>query len=104
MANPIPNENELYEQLHNEKITISPDIWDLLYNCIGDDISAINLLCQYYLNEGQPVPAQEAKKILSYCRHIKNIVNEITIITIALVSIALRLVAFKRGWHLPKLS
>lgn len=81
MANPLPNEKELYEQLHNERITISPDIWDLLYNRIGDDISAINLLCQYYLNEKQDIPAQEAKKMLSYCHHIKNIVNEITLNT-----------------------
>jgi len=81
MANPLPNEKELYERLHNERITISPEIWDLLYNRIGDDISAINLLCQYYLNEKQPIPVQEAKKILNYCHHIKILVNDITLNT-----------------------
>jgi acyl carrier protein len=79
MANPLPNEKELYERIKNEEIAISPGIWDLLYNRIGDDISAINLLCQYYLNERQSIPALEAKKILSYTRHIKNIVNDITL-------------------------
>ncbi|MCF6310005.1 MAG: TRIC cation channel family protein [Sulfurimonas sp.] len=32
------------------------------------------------------------------------IMNEFTIISIALFSIALRLIAYKREWHLPKLS
>jgi len=35
---------------------------------------------------------------------IFDLINEITIISIALFSIALRLIAFKREWHLPKLS
>lgn len=79
MANPLPNEKELYEQIKNEKITISPAIWDLLYHRIGDDISAINLLCQYYLQEKQSLPSTEARKILNYTRHIKTIVNDITL-------------------------
>lgn len=33
-----------------------------------------------------------------------NAINEISIISIALFSIALRLIAYKKGWHLPKLS
>ena len=81
MANPLPNEKELYERIHNEKVAINPDIWDLLYNRIGDDVSAINLLCQYYLNAEEPIPASEAKKILSYTHHIKNIVNDVTLST-----------------------
>ena len=35
---------------------------------------------------------------------IFDFINEITIISIALFSIALRLIAFKREWHLPKLG
>ena len=35
---------------------------------------------------------------------IFDLINEITIISIALFSIALRLIAFKREWHLPKLG
>lgn len=79
MANPLPNEKELYARIKNEKLTVSPDIWDLLYNRIGDDISSINLLCQYYLNERQPIPVLEAKKILNYTRHIRTIINDITL-------------------------
>lgn len=79
MANPLPNEKELYERIRNEKISINPDIWDLLYNRIGDDLTNINLLCQYYLNNNEPVPSEEAKKILRYTRHIKDINNKITV-------------------------
>jgi len=78
MANPLPNEKELYERIKSENIALNPDIWDLLYHRIGDDITSINLLCQYYLGLRQPVPVEEAKKILNYTRHIKDIVNEVT--------------------------
>jgi len=79
MANPLPNETELYTRIKNEKINITPEIWDLLYSRIGDDLSAINLLCQYYLSGNHPVPPTEAKKILNYTRHIKDIIHQITL-------------------------
>lgn len=81
MANPLNNESELYEQIKNEKITIHPDIWDMLYNRIGDDITFINLLCQYYLNVFEPMPIHEAEKIFSYTRHIKEIVGKIVVVS-----------------------
>jgi acyl carrier protein len=81
MANPLPNEKELYARIKNEKITITPEIWDLLYSYVGDDLSAINLLCQYYLTGRQPIPVSDAKKILHYTRHVKDIVNKITLTT-----------------------
>ncbi len=33
-----------------------------------------------------------------------NLLNELTILTVALFSIILRLIAYKKGWHLPKLT
>jgi len=79
MANPLPNENQLYEQIKNECISIAPEIWDLLYYRIGNDITAINLVCKYYLNSQQPIPISEAEKILHHTHHIKDIVNKITV-------------------------
>ena len=79
MANPLPEEKEFFERIRNENITINPEIWDLLYNRIGDDLSAINLLCQCYLSEAKPVPILEAKKILNYTHHIKEITNQLTL-------------------------
>ncbi|MCX7926972.1 MAG: hypothetical protein N2606_02420 [Candidatus Omnitrophica bacterium] len=79
MAQPLPNEKELYEQILNEKIKMSAEIWDLVYQCIGDDISAINLLCQFYYNSSEDIPVEEAKKILIYTRHIKETVQQLTL-------------------------
>ena len=81
MANPLPNETELYEQIKNEGIAIKPDIWDLIYHRLGDDISAINLLCQYYLFSKECIPVAEAEKILTYTRDIKDVVNKLTAVS-----------------------
>jgi acyl carrier protein len=81
MANPLPNEKELYQQIKKENISLSPDIWDLIYNRVGDDVTAINLLCQYYLNENSSIPIAEASKILNYTRHIKDITNKLTVLS-----------------------
>ncbi|MBU0710177.1 MAG: acyl carrier protein [Candidatus Omnitrophica bacterium] len=79
MANPLPNEKELFERIKNENIRIIPEIWELLYHRIGDDITTINLLCHSYLDNEEDIPIKEAKKIMQYTRHIKDIVNQITV-------------------------
>jgi hypothetical protein len=81
MANPLPNEKELYERIEQEGITISWAIWDLFYNHIGDNLTGINLLCRYYLNNSEAVPIDEAGKILHYTRHIKELNNNIAAVS-----------------------
>ena len=81
MANPLPNEKELYERIETEGIIISSAVWDLLYNHIGDKLTSINFLCRYYLNNNETIPVDEAKKILHYTRHIKELNNNITAVT-----------------------
>ena len=78
MANPLPNEKELYKRIYRERISMDPQVWDLLYNRVGDDITTINLLCQLHLCDCQPIPVQEARKILTYTRHIKELLSHIT--------------------------
>lgn len=78
MANPLPNEDQLYEQIKNNGITVEPGIWDLIYHRVGDDITAINLLCQYYLTNKEAIPIIEAERILAYTKDIKNTINTIT--------------------------
>lgn len=81
MANPLSNEAELYERIKNENITVEPGIWDLIYHKVGDDVSAINLLCQYYLTIQQEIPPREAEKILAYVQNVKQIIKDITVIS-----------------------
>ena len=78
MANPLPEEKLFYERIRTEHLTITPEIWDLLYHRIGDDLSAINLICQYYIQGNQPIPVEEAAKILKYNRNIKGIISKVT--------------------------
>jgi hypothetical protein len=79
MANPLPNEQELFSKIRAERIRVSDAVWDLIYQHIGDDLTAINLICSYYASNNEGVPPEEAKKILTYTRHIKNILNQVTL-------------------------
>ena len=81
MANPMPNEKELFDRIQNEHITVAPGIWDMLYNKIGDDVSAINLLCQFYLTNKQEIPPADAGKILTYTMDVKRIISDITTVS-----------------------
>ncbi len=78
MANPLPNEDELFRKIREEKITIDPMALDFLYRYIGDDITAIDLLCQYYLMINEPLPASDAQRILIYTRDAEFIIKSIT--------------------------
>jgi len=81
MANPMPNEKELFDRIQNEHITVAPGIWDMLYNKIGDDVSAINLLCQFYLTNKQEIPPADAEKILTHTMDVKRIISDITTVS-----------------------
>jgi len=78
MANPLPQESELYVEMKNGKISIDPGMMDFLYHYIGDDITAITLLCQYYLTNNEPIPLEQAERILIYTRDIEMIINSVT--------------------------
>jgi len=77
MANPLNNEEELFRKIREEKITIDRKIWDILYNRVGDAISAINLLCSYYLTINEPLPPKKARKILKHANVIKKVIHGI---------------------------
>jgi acyl carrier protein len=79
MANPLPNEKELYGRIESEGIAMPAEIWDLLYNHIGDDVTAINFICKYHLESQLPIPVSQAQKILHHTHHIKDIVNKTTV-------------------------
>ncbi len=81
MPRPLPNEKQLYEQIKKENITVSSDIWGLIYNYVGDNVTAISLLCQYYLKNNESIPVEEAKRIITHTRHIKDIVNKVTLVS-----------------------
>ncbi len=77
MANPLPNEAELYQKIKGEKIEIDPKIWTLIYEHIGNAVTVINLIVSYFLEANKPMPIEEAKKIIDYTRTIKHTLDSI---------------------------
>ena len=77
MANPLPDEEALYNKIRNEKITIPPFVWDAMYNFLGDYVSVINLLASYYVHQNQPIAIADARKILEYTRRSMDAVRKI---------------------------
>lgn len=77
MANPLTNEQELYNKIKDEHITVPLLIWDLMYHYLGDDISAITQITLSYLRHNEPIPAIDAKKILEHTKRINATVRKI---------------------------
>ncbi len=77
MANPLRNEEELFRQIREQNITVNDEVWDILYHKIGDAVSAINLLCQYYYISNEPIPVKEAEKILAHTDVIRDLIHGI---------------------------
>lgn len=75
MANPLPNELELYQQIKDENITIPPQAWRLIYQHIGNAVSVINLMSNYYILIKEPMPVDVAKSVLKFTQKIKQTVD-----------------------------
>lgn len=70
LANPLRNEAELYKRIETEGIYINALVWDDLFKFLGDYITAINLICYYYINQNENIPVNDAEKILKYAKKI----------------------------------
>ena len=77
MANPLVNEQQLYDRIKKEKITVPIFIWDLMYHYLGDDISAISQIALAYRRNNLPIPVADAKKIKEHTIRINETVNKI---------------------------
>jgi hypothetical protein len=64
MANKLPNEKELLEQLHNDRASIPGDLWPVVYANVEDSILVIKLIVRLYEERNEDVPPEETKKIL----------------------------------------
>lgn len=70
-------DEELLQRIATEKIQIHPLLWTVIYQHIGDCIIAINLLVRYYLNNNQPIPKDEAKRIMDYAGRIEKTIRKL---------------------------
>lgn len=78
MANPLPNEQEIYEEIKRENFTIAPIIWQLINHHINNDLHAINLILGSTVLDGEPLSEENAKKILKHTKEIKNFLDKLS--------------------------
>ena len=80
MANPLSNEDELYERIEKEKIDIHPIVWELLTHHIGNDLSMITMGLQTSLLDPdypKPLTKEKAQKMLDSALNIKKLVDRL---------------------------
>lgn len=73
MAKKLPNEKELLEQLRNEKVVLSSEMWNLIYSNVEDNLSVIRLLITFHLDHENKVPYEEIKKMTE-------LINDVSIV------------------------
>lgn len=78
MANPLNNEQEIYQRIKEEKIEVDPTLWDVMYHYLGDYVSSINLLAADSVETNQPIALEDAKKMLDYAMKASQIVSKLT--------------------------
>lgn len=71
MANPLAEEEKLYQQIKDEHILVPPETWRLIYQHIGNAVSVINLMGNYYIMIRESMPVDVAKSILRFTQKIK---------------------------------
>lgn len=77
MANPMHNEQEIYEKIKKENISIHPLIWQLIDHHINNDLYMINLIIGSTVMEGESLSTENAKKILSHSDNIKGFLEKL---------------------------
>ncbi|MBU1087298.1 MAG: hypothetical protein KKD05_07255 [Candidatus Omnitrophica bacterium] len=78
MANPLSNEKEIYEYIKIKGSVVPQPAWDFMYRRVGDNVTAIILLCRHWLAKKEFMPVQEAKRIINWINDMKNVVSLIT--------------------------
>lgn len=67
MANPLLNEDKIYEKIKNNNITIHPLVWELMSHHVGNDLHIINLILGPAIlpakGDPKPISVEHAKKI-----------------------------------------
>lgn len=77
MANPLPNEQEIYEKLKKDNIMLHPLIWELIEHHIGNDIYMINLIIGSTVLDGETLSEVDAKKVIQHTKAIKDFLEKL---------------------------
>lgn len=77
MANLLPRDEELFKRIETDHIRVDPALWNVIYQYVGDPILVINLLVRSFTDDQQPLPKEEAKKILDYTSRIIEVMDKL---------------------------
>ncbi|MDP2941735.1 MAG: hypothetical protein Q8N85_05770 [Candidatus Omnitrophota bacterium] len=79
MANPLPNEKEVYEKIEKEKLTIPSPIWELLTHHLGNDLHAITLIAGSHVTgeDKEAIPPEDGRKIVKHVEEVKEFMDKL---------------------------
>jgi len=77
MANPLPNEDQIYEKIKKDNAIIHPLIWQLIDHHINNDLYAINLILGSTVLDGESLSEENAKKIIRHSKDIKEFLEKL---------------------------
>jgi hypothetical protein len=79
VANPFPHENEIYKKIRKNRLTVHPEIWELINHHIGNDITVIELIVGSHVfgNNSEPIPVEHARRILNHCDQIRKFLSKL---------------------------
>ena len=77
MSNPLSNEQEIYEKIKKEKVSIHPLIWQLMEHHINNDVYMINLIIGSTVLDGESLSEENAKKIIGHTNALKEFMDKL---------------------------
>ena len=79
MARSLSNEDEIYEKIEKEKITIHPVVWELMTHHIGNDLSIITMALDGTVlsNRPKPLDKETAQKMHDHAFNIKALISKL---------------------------
>lgn len=76
MANPLPNEAEVFAQIKERGTEVPEKIWEKLHGRISDCMTAIGLISAKHLKENKAMAVSNANFILNHAKEIDGIMRE----------------------------
>jgi hypothetical protein len=81
MANPLPNEKEIYERIEKENLAVHPLIWEIIDHHINNDLHAINLILGATVLDGESLREEDARKIIKHTKEVRDFLDKLEKVT-----------------------
>lgn len=78
MSNPLSNEQEIYDAIKQQNISVHPLIWQLMEHHINNDVYMINLIIGSTVLDGESLNEENARKIINHTTAIKEFMDKLS--------------------------